>query len=540
MPQPDSFSKNSPNAAALALLAVSLLLALFASHDAMSQMWRFWQREEYSHSFLIPVVAIALLYQRIPNLKGLTLEPSWAGVLVVFASSVLLLIGELSALYTLVHYALIGITIGLVVTVLGVRASKILWIPLAYLLFMVPLPNFLYFNLSQALQLLSSELGVVTLRLFGVSVFLEGNIIDLGVYQLQVAEACSGLRYLFPLASFGFLLGALFRAHWWERTLVFLATLPITLLMNSFRIATIGLLVEHWGIGQAEGFLHYFEGWVVFLGCLALLLVLMWIMHRLDGSTGPLLDRLDLSLPSSDRLSVRYNPKGHSQPIWAAVGVLLLTAATTAAAEQRQEITPERTREFREFPMLHGQWLGRETTLAEKTLSGLKVTDYLLADYRRLEDHVLPVNLYIAYYDTQRKGASVHSPRSCIPGGGWEIQSLTQMTLPNTNMSPLKIRSLNRVVVQRGRDRQLVYYWFNQRSRRLTNEYLVKWYLLIDGILQNRSDGSMVRVTAPIPDGMPIEEADSVLQEFLDSFEPLIGSYLPSDFQARNIELSAY
>ena len=75
---------------------------------------------------------------------------------------------------------------------------------LAYLIFMVPLPNFLYFNLSQSLQLLSSEIGVWVIRLFGISVFLEGSVIDLGTYKLQVVEACSGLRYLFPLASFAF------------------------------------------------------------------------------------------------------------------------------------------------------------------------------------------------------------------------------------------------------------------------------------------------------------------------------------------------
>ena len=147
-----------------------------------------------------------------------------------------------------------------------------IWAPLLFLLFMIPLPNFLYNNLSAQLQLLSSELGVAVIRLFDIGVYLEGNVIDLGTYKLQVVEACSGLRYLFPLTSLAFLMAYLFKAAAWKRIVIFLSSIPITLLINSFRIGVIGVLVEYWGPGQAEGFLHDFEGWVVFMSSLGVLL----------------------------------------------------------------------------------------------------------------------------------------------------------------------------------------------------------------------------------------------------------------------------
>ena len=90
------------------------------------------------------------------------------------------------------------------------------------------------------------------IRLFGVPVYLTGNVIDLGNYKLQVVEACSGLRYLYPLLSLGFLAAYLFQAPIWQRTLVFLSAIPITIVMNSFRIGMVGLLVERWGTAQAE------------------------------------------------------------------------------------------------------------------------------------------------------------------------------------------------------------------------------------------------------------------------------------------------
>lgn len=107
--------------------------------------------------------------------------------------------------------------------------------------------------------------------MFQIPVFLEGNIIDLGVYQLQVVEACSGLRYLFPLMSLGFIAAYFYQAAFWKRAIVFLMTIPITILMNSFRIGVIGVMVDNWGISMAEGFLHDFEGWIIFMACAAIL-----------------------------------------------------------------------------------------------------------------------------------------------------------------------------------------------------------------------------------------------------------------------------
>ena len=107
-----------------------------------------------------------------------------------------------------------------------------IWSALVFLLFMVPLPRFIQFNLSNELQLISSQLGAGIVRLFGIPVSLEGNVIDLGSYKLQVVEACSGLRYLFPLMSFGLLCAVLFKAPVWQRALVFLSSLPITIVMN--------------------------------------------------------------------------------------------------------------------------------------------------------------------------------------------------------------------------------------------------------------------------------------------------------------------
>ena len=107
--------------------------------------------------------------------------------------------------------------------------------------------------------------------LAGVPVYLEGNVIDLGVDMLQVAEACSGLRYLFPIMSFTYVFAVLYRGPVWQKLVLLALAVPVAVTMNAVRIGIIGILVDRYGVAQAEGFLHVFEGWVVFLSCLAIL-----------------------------------------------------------------------------------------------------------------------------------------------------------------------------------------------------------------------------------------------------------------------------
>ena len=160
------------------------------------------------------------------------------------------------------------------------------FIPIIFLLFAIPLPYFIDAMLSFRLQLISSQLGTSFIRLLQIPVFLEGNVIDLGIYKLQVVEACSGLRYLYPLMSLGFLAAYLFQAPLWQRALVFLSTIPITIVMNSLRIGIVGVLVNYWGPQDADGFLHMFEGWIIFIACAGVLVAEMSLLARLGSGKG--------------------------------------------------------------------------------------------------------------------------------------------------------------------------------------------------------------------------------------------------------------
>jgi EpsI family protein len=151
----------------------------------------------------------------------------------------------------------------------------------------------------------------------------------------------------------------------------------------------------------------------------------------------------------------------------------------------------------------------------------LKLTDYLLANYRNGRDSI---NLYLAYYASQRKGQSVHSPRSCLPGGGWQMTNLQRIPVLKEQELDLTV---NRAEIQWHTDKQIVYSWFNQRGRQLTNEYLVKWYLLLDALTRNRSDGALVRLITPIKPGEEMAMGDRRLQTFAAEIFPRLNPYIP-------------
>src|SRR6185437_8891329 len=266
------------------LVSISVLIAFFAYSQSLLELVRRWTaQEEYSHGFLIPAIVAWLFWTRRHALLASLGRPSWSGAAFILLAAVLHVIGKLSALWILSQVSFVIVLIGIALGLGGYSLLRVTFIPTIFLLFAIPLPYVFDATLSFRLQLISSELGTAFIRLLQIPVYLEGNVIDLGHYKLQVVEACSGLRYLYPLMSLGFLAAYLFQAPLWQRTVVFLSTIPITIFMNSLRIGIVGVLVDNFGPQDEDGFLHMFEGWIIFIACAGVLVAEMALMAGLGS-----------------------------------------------------------------------------------------------------------------------------------------------------------------------------------------------------------------------------------------------------------------
>jgi EpsI family protein len=133
-------------------------------------------------------------------------------------------------------------------------------------------------------------------------------------------------------------------------------------------------------------------------------------------------------------------------------------------------------------------------------------------------------NLYMAYLDAQRDGRSWHSPRQCIPGGGWKI---ARHTIEKTTTATGEPFAYNRMIIENSDSKQLVYYWYDQRGRKVANEFVMKFWLIVDAVTRKRSDGAMVRLITPVLDSMTVGEADAKLQGMQSRLQTFLPAYVP-------------
>jgi len=404
------------------------------------------------------------------------------------------------------------------------------------------------------------------LQLYGMSAYREGNVIDLGFTQLQVVEACSGLRYLMPLLVLSLILAYWYKAYIWKRIFLVLSSIPIAIFVNSFRIAATGILYSVWGASVAEGFFHGFAGWLIFMGTIPVLLVEMWVLGRLPPRTdrGTMDDRSartrdetegsvssvecrvtsdegsgtiktrgtmdDRSARTMDaKESSTDNPKSRIQntkssffsPVFIVAIVLLgSTLVLSKTIDFREKIPIKKP--FSEFPGQVGEWSGSKEQMEQQFVDALHFTDYAMADYKNLQGK--SVNFYTAYYESQRKGEATHSPETCLPGSGWLFREAgtTNVPLGSERSMPVK-----RAFMEKSGQRELTYYWFAMRGRTLTNLYQVKLYTFWDALTKHRTDGALVRLITPVYDKETVQEAEARLQGFTREIVPVLKEYIP-------------
>jgi exosortase D (VPLPA-CTERM-specific) len=503
---------------------VSALLGYLYS-DSIAFLFGYWiGSDDYSHGLFVPAIAALLIWQARDRLSAAEVSGAWWGTLILLLGILFYWIGESATLYLFLHLSLWIVIVGLVVSFIGVAKAKTIAFPLLYLLTAIPLPVFLHASLSSRLQLLSSTLGVGFLQSIGVTAFREGNVIDVGPVQLQVVEACSGIRYLLPLTSLALLCAYLFKDAMWKRVVIVISSVPISVLINGFRIGVIGVLVEWFGPGAAEGFSHLFEGWVLFMTSLGLIVLEMWLL----AGRATFFDRFTWRDPSPSQPPTSIlQPSASSlilPPAYLCTAALLVPfALASSLVGQGEESVPPRA-SFVDFPMQLQDWQGTAYPLEKQYVDELRFDDYVLADYHSLDGQ--PINLYAVYYRSQRKGQSAHSPQSCLPGGGWEISSLQRLDLPSAAPAggPLRV---NRALIQKDSQKQVILYWFKQRERILADEYLVKWYLLWDAVSRKRTDGALVRIASVIGPGENEAVVERRIRAFASAVEPELSRYVP-------------
>lgn len=495
------------------------LLLFFLYRTSLDYLLRAWQGDEFSYCWVVPPVVLYLIWDKREQLMALPSRPSWWGMAPLFLGVLLFWLGELGGEFTMLFLSLWLVIVSLCWLQLGWRKLTAISFPLLFGLACFVPPNALYVPLTFRLKLISSWIGVKMLQLYGLSAFREGNVIDLGFTQLQVVDACSGLRYVIPLFLMGLLLAHYFRAPLWQRVLLVVSTLPLSIITNSLRIASVGFFYQYMGQAAAEGFFHDFSGWFIFMAGLAFLLLEMWILRRVFRSQKAEVRRQETEVRSQETEDAPHSSRFTPHSLVALV--LLLATLAVAQTVNFRETTALR-RSLSVFPLQLGAWQGTRSALEQQFLDALKLSDYALVDYR--DQGGREVSLYVAFNASQRKGEATHSPATCLPGSGWEFTKAEVVPLPLADGRTIRI---NRAFMEKSGARQLVYYWFPQRGRVLTDLYQVKLYNFWDALTRQRTDGALVRIITPVYDTEGTEAAEQRLRGVTKEIVPVLEGFLP-------------
>ena len=264
---------------ALGVLLTSFVVLYWPVLRKLVYDW--WADENYSHGFIIVPLAAFFVWERRDRLAALPARGSALGLVVVMASLGVLLAGLLGAELFLTRISMLGVLGGGVLFVLGWQQLRVLLLPLLFLLLMIPIPAIVFNQIAFPLQLVASQVGEFVLRALDIPVLRQGNLMLLANTTLEVAEACSGIRSLISLLTMGIVYGYFIDHRVSIRVLLALATIPIAIVTNGARVAGTGVAAHYYGARVADGFMHTFSGWLVFVAAFVLLFAVASLIQRL-------------------------------------------------------------------------------------------------------------------------------------------------------------------------------------------------------------------------------------------------------------------
>ena len=267
-------------------ILVALLLLLYGTVlRLLVSQW--WTDPDYGHGFFVPLFSGYVLWRQRGRWMKTEIRPSNLGFLVMLGAVGLLLVGSLGAELFLSRASLLVLLAGLILFLAGWKMLRAVSFPLAFLIFAIPIPVIIYNQITFPLQLIASRFATFWLEAVRVPVLRDGNVLILSNYSLEVVEACSGIRSLMSLIALAVAYGYFAESRRWVRYLLVLLMIPSAIVSNAIRIMGAGVLAHKFGPGAAEGFLHTFSGWVIFLIALTLMFACHSILRQVGHGRKP-------------------------------------------------------------------------------------------------------------------------------------------------------------------------------------------------------------------------------------------------------------
>ena len=266
-----------------ALLSLGAMLAalLFLYYPVLQALAHDWDtNDNYSHGYFIPFLSLYIIYSIKDELQKLPIKTNIAGLLLLLLGLSQLIVAKVGSEFFMQRTSIILVLAGIVLFCLGFAFFKKLLLPIAYLIFMVPLPAIIWNKIAFPMQLFGSFLTEKIVTLLGIPLLREGNVLHLANTTLEVVDACSGLRSLTTLFALSAVLAILSSLETWKKWVLFFSAAPIAIFANIIRLTATAVLASKYGSDVAHGFLHDFSGLIVFAVGIILLVTVSNLLKK--------------------------------------------------------------------------------------------------------------------------------------------------------------------------------------------------------------------------------------------------------------------
>ncbi|MBI4847309.1 MAG: exosortase W [Nitrospirae bacterium] len=439
-----------------------------------------WGSSEHSHGFLVPLFSIYLVWIMRAQLKGIPIIPDYVlGILLTTFAGIIYIIGEQGGLELLRDLSLVASIAGMVLLLLGVKYLRALALPIAYLLFMIPVLGAFSDRIHWPFQLFSAKLGTKLMELTGVPVLLESQYIVLPNTTLKVAVECSGVRYLISVIAVGIPLAYFSQRTLLRRAMLVSVAVLIALFANSARIAFIGFWAHHFNAEIIHGPFHILQGFFVsVIGFIALFIGALFFHQKMDKADSPDSPVEDKRI--SQTSGFRFNIS------WVvAVGLLLLMSASSSLL--RTEPVPLKTK-LNDLTASIGEWKWDGLNSSLPLLFKIEGADEeLLRVYQNAAGE--RITLYAGYYESQRQGKElVNYLTKQLHKEAEEVEVLT------ASGSVM----VNKTLLNDGKKTYSVLFWYEMSGRKMADLHKAKFATLSDAIIKRRTNGAFVMVTSEV------------------------------------------
>lgn len=483
----------------------------------------------YTHGPLVPVVSLIIAILLIRHTRIDVRRSPVLGAVVLVGSLLLHLVACLARVNFASGFSLIGVLAGLVLLLWGRTALRRLWFPIAFLVFMVPLPEVSIAQLNFRLKMVAADTGVHLANLIGIVTERSGNQVFLeGDKQLVIANVCNGLRTLISLLAFGAIYTYVCKLRGLWRVGLFAMTVPVAVASNSLRILALIFVADVWDTRTATGAFHDISGLMIYLVALAMMFGLERLVLGARQWAGrpatvlPLLHGVGRDAQDEGQWP-RLVEAGRGTAAWAAVGLVLATAAGAIWLSRSVPSTWNGQMARSALPAemdVDGKRLqSYDLEMDEVTMTILETRDYLRRRY--VVAGASPLDFCVIFSEDNRKGT--HPPDLCLEGGGQDIIAAGDVVVAGVEgRGTIPCREL---ILQSGTSRLYFLYTYRCGDTYTRSFWMQQFTILANGLLSRNASGALIRVSTPV--GHDVDEARQRSMKFLGAAIPHLDRALP-------------